>query len=97
MSLHWWMLILLDEQETRNNSFINNKSRVYIMHSRAKHIEIKHHFIRDHVQKAILELQFVSTKDHLVNLFTKPLTKDGLILLLERLGILPVERSFIPM
>ena len=61
------------------------------MHSRAKHIEIKHHFIRDNVQKGIMELQFVSTEDQLADLFTKPLTKDRLISLRERLGMFPVE------
>ena len=62
-----------------------------IMHSRAKHIEIKHHFIRDHIQKGTMELQFVSTEDQLADLFTKPLTKDRLISLRERLGMFPVE------
>jgi len=32
-----------------------------ILHSIAKHIEIKHHFIRDYVQKGILDLQFIDT------------------------------------
>ena len=30
-----------------------------ILHSRAKHIEIKHHFIKDYVQKGILDIQFI--------------------------------------
>jgi len=30
-----------------------------ILHSRAKHIEIKHHFIRDYVQKGVLDIQFI--------------------------------------
>ena len=33
-----------------------------ILHSRAKHIEIKHHFIRDYVQKGILDIQFIDTE-----------------------------------
>ena len=32
-----------------------------IIQSRAKHIEIKHHFIRDYVQKGILDIQFIDT------------------------------------
>ena len=56
--------------------------------------EIKHHFIRDHVQKGTMELQFVSTKDQPIDLFTKPLTEDRLISLKERLGMFPMERSF---
>ncbi|RDY00872.1 hypothetical protein CR513_15888, partial [Mucuna pruriens] len=34
-----------------------------ILHSCVKHIEIKHHFIRDHVQKEILDLKFIITKN----------------------------------
>ena len=34
-----------------------------ILHSRAKHIEIKHQFIRDYVQKGVLDIQFIDT-DH---------------------------------
>jgi len=33
-----------------------------ILHSRAKHIEIKHHFIRDYVQKGILDIKFIDTE-----------------------------------
>jgi len=32
-----------------------------ILHSRAKHMEIKHHFIRDYVLKGIVDMQFIST------------------------------------
>jgi len=31
-------------------------SKKTILHSRAKHIEIKHHFIRDYVQKGVLDI-----------------------------------------
>jgi len=34
-----------------------------IQHSRSKHIEIKHHFIRDHVNKKEIELIFVDTEN----------------------------------
>jgi len=36
-------------------------SKNTILHSRAKHIEIKHHFIIDYVQKGILGIKFVDT------------------------------------
>jgi len=53
-----------------NNAAIS-LSKNPILHSRAKHIEIKHHFIRDHVQKGTIDLQFVSTDEQLTNIFTK--------------------------
>jgi len=51
-----------------------------ILHSRAKHIEIKPHFIRDYVQEGILDIQFIDTEDQLADIFTKPLTVKDLIL-----------------
>ena len=48
-------------------------SKIHILHSRAKHIEIKHHFIRDYVQKGILDIQFIDTDHHRADIFTKPL------------------------
>jgi len=51
-------------------------SKDLILHSRSKHIEIKHHFIRDCVQKGILDMQFIDTEHQWVDIFTKPLTVD---------------------
>jgi len=45
-----------------------------ILHLRAKHIEIKHHFIRDYVQKGVLDIQFIDTDHQWADIFTKPLT-----------------------
>jgi len=47
-----------------------------ILHSRAKHIKIKHHFIRDYVQKRILDIQFIDTEHQWADIFTKPLTVE---------------------
>ena len=47
-----------------------------IQHSMTKHIEIRHHFIRDHVQSGDILVKFVCTDDNLADLFTKPLNAD---------------------
>jgi len=47
-----------------------------IIHSRAKHIEIKHHFIIDYVKKGILDIQFIDIEHQCANIFTKPLTVE---------------------
>ena len=46
------------------------------MHSRTKHIDIRHHFLRDHVQKNEVKLEFVDTHDELANIFTKLLARE---------------------
>ena len=47
-----------------------------IQHSRTKHIEVRHHFIRDHVQKGDVVINFVDTLHQLADIFKKPLDKD---------------------
>ncbi|KAJ9557275.1 hypothetical protein OSB04_011889 [Centaurea solstitialis] len=44
-----------------------------VQHSRTKHIDIRYHFIKDHVERGTIELYFVNTKYQLADLFTKPL------------------------
>ncbi|GJT70513.1 retrovirus-related pol polyprotein from transposon TNT 1-94 [Tanacetum coccineum] len=58
--------------------FCDNTSAIAIsknpvLHSRTKHIDIRYHFIRDHILKGDIELHFIPTKYQLVNIFTKPL------------------------
>jgi len=45
-----------------DNTSAINLSKNPILHSRTKHIEIRHHFLRDHVQKGDCVLEFVETK-----------------------------------
>ncbi len=59
-----------------DNTSAINLSKNPIQHSRSKHIEIKHHFIRDHVNKKDVELVFVDTENQLADIFTKPLVED---------------------
>jgi hypothetical protein len=44
-----------------------------VQHARTKHIDVRHHFIRDHQQKGDISIENVGTDDQLVNIFTKPL------------------------
>ncbi|XP_073266434.1 uncharacterized protein [Populus alba] len=44
-----------------------------IFHARIKHIEVDYHFVRDQVAKKDIEVQFISSKDQLANVLTKPL------------------------
>ena len=59
-----------------DNTSAINLSRNLIQHSRMKHIEIRHHFIRDHVQNKDIILKFIPTKNLLADIFIKPLNVD---------------------
>ena len=42
-------------------------------HSKTKHIQINHHFLRDHVLKGNISIEHVKTEEQLAANFTKPL------------------------
>nr|GEU74740.1 retrotransposon protein, putative, unclassified [Tanacetum cinerariifolium] len=47
-----------------------------IQHSRSKHIDIRHHFIQEQVEKGIVELYFMTTDYQLADIFTKALPRE---------------------
>nr|GEU71004.1 ribonuclease H-like domain-containing protein [Tanacetum cinerariifolium] len=58
-----------------------------VQHSRTKHIAIRYHFIKKHVEKGTIELYFVKTDYQLADLFTKALPVDRFNYLVRRLGM----------
>ena len=71
-----------------DNTSAINISKNPMQHSRTKHIEIIHHFLRDHAQKSDIILEFVSTKDQLADIFTKPLSEDQFVDIRRQLGVI---------
>ena len=59
-----------------------------ISHSRTKHIDIRHHFLRDHETKGDIEICHVSTEKQLADIFTKPLDESRFSALRSELIIL---------
>jgi hypothetical protein len=44
-----------------------------VEHSCTKHIDIRHHFLRDHQQRGDIDVCHISTENRLADIFTKPL------------------------
>jgi hypothetical protein len=59
-----------------------------VNHSRTKHIDIRHHFLRDHEAKGDIALSHVSTDKQLAEIFTKPLDELKFCALRSELNIL---------
>ena len=64
-----------------------NISKNPIQHSRTKHIDIRHHFIRDLVEENIVTLEHVTTEGQIADIFTKALDATQFERLRGKLGI----------
>jgi hypothetical protein len=57
-------------------------------HSRTKHIDIQHNFLRNHVIKGDIVISHVGTNDQLADIFTKPLDEKRFHELQNKLNII---------
>ena len=68
-----------------------NISRNHVMHSKTKHIPIKYHFIRDQVSQKVVKVEYVDTKEHIADIFTKPLPKEEFEHVRENMGVISLQ------
>ena len=68
-------------------------SKNLVLHSKTKHKSIKYHVLREKVAEKDIKLEYVSTKDYIVDIFTKPLHKDKFEYLRGMLGVIPLPTS----
>ena len=59
-----------------------------VQHERTKHIDVHHHFIRDHQQKGAICIESVGSEDQLADIFIKPLDEKRFCKLRSELNIL---------
>ena len=62
--------VLIYEDNQSTTKLVDNP----VFHKRSKHVDIKYHFIRELVENRTLQIQYVSTKDNIADIFTKPLS-----------------------
>ncbi|GJU21047.1 retrovirus-related pol polyprotein from transposon TNT 1-94, partial [Tanacetum coccineum] len=75
--------------------YCDNKSAIAlscnnVQHCRSKHIDIRFHFIKEHVENGVIELYCVNTEYQLADIFTKALARERIEFLNNKLGM----RSF---
>ncbi|GJX01290.1 hypothetical protein Tco_0185203 [Tanacetum coccineum] len=69
----------------QTSTSISSTEAEYIAMS--KHIDIRHHFIREQVEKGVAELYFVRTEYQLADIFTKALPREQFEFILPRLSM----------
>ncbi|GJZ11155.1 retrovirus-related pol polyprotein from transposon TNT 1-94 [Tanacetum coccineum] len=77
--------------------YCDNKSAIAlccnnVQHSRSKYIDIRSHFIKEHVENGVIELYFVNTEYQLADILTKSLGRERIEFLINKLGM----QSFTP-
>ncbi|GJY01479.1 hypothetical protein Tco_0359631 [Tanacetum coccineum] len=90
-----WMRSQLTDYGFKFNKiprYCDNKSAIAlccnnVQHSRAKHIYIRYHFIKEQVENGIMELYIVRTEYQLADIFTKPLPQERFNFLIDKLGM----------
>jgi hypothetical protein len=61
-----------------DNTSVINISKNPMMHYKTKHILIKYHFLREHATEKKIKQEYVETKEHIVDVFTKLLARKTL-------------------
>jgi hypothetical protein len=56
-------------------------------HARSKHIDIRHHFVREQIMAGTISLQYVPTEDMTADVLTKPLGRDRHSKLIRSMGV----------
>ncbi|GJV74095.1 retrovirus-related pol polyprotein from transposon TNT 1-94 [Tanacetum coccineum] len=90
-----WMISQLTDYGFTFNKiplYYDNKSAIAlccnnVQHSRAKHNDVRYHFIKEQVENGIVELYFVWTEYQLADIFTKPLPRERFNFLIKNLGM----------
>jgi hypothetical protein len=58
-----------------------------IFHKRMRHLERRHHFLRDHIEKGDIEMRYIDIERQLADIFTKPLNASHFADLQGKIGV----------
>ena len=58
-----------------------------VFHDKTKHIEVRYHFIRDMVQKGVVNIKYVHIEEQVVYVFTKPMSCVMFEYFQDKLGV----------
>jgi hypothetical protein len=86
----------VDEDSTRGLRILSryydytsaiNISKNPVQHSWTKHIDIRHHFLRDLVDSEVVSPSFIPTENQLADILTKPLDGSRFEFLRKAIGV----------
>ena len=92
IGIHKMLVSLFDSQLDPTVIYCDNKIFMKVtenplFHDRSKHIEIRYHFICDHVQKGAVKLQYLPTDEQVADILTKSLGKSKFVYFRNKMGV----------
>ncbi|GJT64989.1 hypothetical protein Tco_1016469, partial [Tanacetum coccineum] len=86
-----WPAVEMGERERDSSVLRQQKCNCLMLqnvqHSRAKHINVCYHFIKEQVENGFVELYFVWTEYQLADIFTKAFPRERFNFLIEKLSM----------
>ena len=68
-----------------------------VQHSKTKHLALRYHFIKDHVEDGNVEIHFVRSSDQLEDIFTKALPETSFNKILQGFGMMEAKSVLKPL
>jgi hypothetical protein len=62
-----------------NNTNVISVAKNPVFHKKMRHVERRHYFLRDHVEKGDIEMRYIDNERQLADIFTKPLDSSGFV------------------
>jgi hypothetical protein len=56
-----------------DNTSVISVAKNPVFHKIMRHVERRHHFLRDHIEKGDIDMRYIDTERQLADIFTKPL------------------------
>jgi hypothetical protein len=75
-----------------NNTSAISISKNLVMYSKRKHVPTKYHFLREQFAEKNIRVEYVGTKEQVVDIFTKPLPREAFEYIRQRLGFISTPK-----
>jgi hypothetical protein len=63
-----------------DNTSVISITKNSVLHKRMRHLERRHHFLRDHLEKGDIDIRYIDTERQLADIFVNPLMLLALLL-----------------
>jgi hypothetical protein len=70
-----------------DNTSVISLAKKLVLHKRMRHLESRHHFLRDHVEKEEIKMRYIDAERQLADIFTKPLDSSRFAALRGEIGV----------